>query len=406
MANRAQDPELLVRVFWPQNHGKPRIYHDGSAPRFRAGSGRAIVNAWMRRGTGACRGQPRAWSPAQLGTVWGLSGVGAGLSLIARMGAVGGCCLALAHCGGPVSSKIDPEIRRVGQSAGRAARRAGAQGRRHIPGRQALYGRRPDLQPGGEHRATAPRASRPGTARTSTAGGPRTAKSTTCSRFRPRIRRCRSRAMPASPISPTSARSSCGSTTAGPIMRDRLIDVSVRTARAARLSGQRHRPRAGGLCRPRFACGLRRYPARGHASSRHAGAGTGGDQACGLAGLRGAIRIAAGRGAVPTPAERPFELGHDEAPGRAAMRANAQAAARSSVPPIAPVAAACPGRTCSAGRAASSRPGDRSNFDSRFAPGRQAAVPAVPGRAEPVSAYAAPVADPSQGSVVTGRGLY
>ena len=39
----------------------------------------------------------------------GLSGVGAGLSLIARMGAIVGCCLALAHCGGPVSSKIDPK---------------------------------------------------------------------------------------------------------------------------------------------------------------------------------------------------------------------------------------------------------------------------------------------------------
>jgi rare lipoprotein A len=39
----------------------------------------------------------------------GLSGVGTALSAVARVGAVGGCCLALAHCGGPVSSKVDPK---------------------------------------------------------------------------------------------------------------------------------------------------------------------------------------------------------------------------------------------------------------------------------------------------------
>mgnify|MGYP002652400236 CR=1 FL=1 len=39
----------------------------------------------------------------------GLSGIGAALSLVVRAGAVGCCCLALAQCGGPISSKLDPK---------------------------------------------------------------------------------------------------------------------------------------------------------------------------------------------------------------------------------------------------------------------------------------------------------
>src|SRR5262245_60248384 len=39
----------------------------------------------------------------------GLTGLGAALSLVARAGAVGLCCLALAQCGGPISSKLDPK---------------------------------------------------------------------------------------------------------------------------------------------------------------------------------------------------------------------------------------------------------------------------------------------------------
>jgi len=37
-----------------------------------------------------------------------LSGIGAGMSLMARIGAVAGCCLALAHCG-KISGKVDPK---------------------------------------------------------------------------------------------------------------------------------------------------------------------------------------------------------------------------------------------------------------------------------------------------------
>ena len=164
----------------------------------------------------------------------GRGGVGAGLSLIARIGAVWRR-LRAARPVRPGARQARSEIRRVVEPAPGRARRAGAQGRRHLPRRQALHDRRPDLRAARKIPTTAPRAWHPGTARISTAGRPPTARSTTWRRSRPRIRRCRSRAMRASPISPTRNPSSCASTTAGPITRNRLIDVSVRTAQAARL---------------------------------------------------------------------------------------------------------------------------------------------------------------------------
>jgi len=48
--------------------------------------------------------------------------------------------------------------------------------------------------------------------------------------------------------------------------------------------------------------------------------------------------------------------------------------------------------------------GESTNFASRFAPAN--AVAGVPTRVEPVSAYAAQASAPSQGAVMTGRGLY
>src|ERR1043166_2825745 len=46
-------------------------------------------------------GVPLGWKSGLSGS--GASGLGAALSLVARAGAVGCCCLALAQCGGPFS---------------------------------------------------------------------------------------------------------------------------------------------------------------------------------------------------------------------------------------------------------------------------------------------------------------
>jgi hypothetical protein len=95
---------------------------------------------------------------------------------------------------------------------------------------------------------------------------------------------------------------------------------------------------------------------------------------------------------VPTPAERPFELGHDDSSAREARRAPSQdyaAVQRAPLPPpAAPVAQA--------------RQGQPSNFDSRFAPAN--AMAQAPSRVEPVSAFAGQ--GPAQSGFVSGRGLY
>jgi rare lipoprotein A len=325
-----------------------------------------------------------------------LSSVGAGLSLIARMGAVGGCCLALAHCGGPVSSKIDPKYGvsasprvvqfgepvpkgggsyRVGkpyvvggrtynpeENAGYSAEGIASWYGDDFHGRRTANGEVYDMQSISAAHPTLPI--------------PSYARVTNLANQRSIIVRVNDR---------------------GPYHAGRLIDVSVRTARL--LGFQENgtarvrvdyvgRASLAGSDDTRLEATLRRgTPAPGPAEIKLAAA-----QAF-------AVRSEppASRGAVPTPAERPFELGHEQGAGRAAMRANAQAVAVERAP-IAPVAQQ-PRQP-----QASARP-VASNFDARFAPAANV-VPAVPGRPEPVSAYTAPVSHPSQGSVVTGRGLY
>ena len=91
--------------------------------------------------------------------------------------------------------------------------------------------------PGGGPHIIAPRASPPGTATTSTAASPPTAKSTTWRRSRRRIRRCRCRATCASPISRTAARSIVRVNDRGPYHAnrdDRPVDEGGRTARFQR----------------------------------------------------------------------------------------------------------------------------------------------------------------------------
>src|SRR6185369_15983991 len=60
-------------------------------------------------GSRLAHGIRRCWGLRCWGLHMGLSGVGAMLSLVARTGAVGCCCLALAQCGGPITSKLDPK---------------------------------------------------------------------------------------------------------------------------------------------------------------------------------------------------------------------------------------------------------------------------------------------------------
>jgi rare lipoprotein A len=334
----------------------------------------------------------------------GLSGVGAGLSLIARMGAVVGCCLALAHCGGPVSGKVDPKygvsasprVVQFGEPVpkGGGSYRVGkpyvVAGRTYNPeentgysaegiaswygddfhGRRTANGEVYDMQSISAAHPTLPI--------------PSYARVTNLANQRSIIVRVNDR---------------------GPYHAGRLIDVSVRTARL--LGFQENgtarvrvdfvgRASLAGSDDTRLEATLRRgTPAPGPAEIKLAASQAFAVQS----------ESSARRSVVPTPAERPFELGHDQSAGRAAMRANAQAVGAVERAPIAPVAQQ-PRQSAPARQVAS---GERSNFDTRFAPAQTAAqaAPVVPGRVEPpVSAYAAPVSAPSQGSVVTGRGLY
>jgi len=332
------------------------------------------------------------------------------------MGAIAGCSLALAHCGGPVSSKIDPKYGvsasprvvqfgepvpkgggtyRVGkpyvvggrsyspeENAGYSAEGIASWYGDDFHGRRTANGEVYDMQSISAAHPTLPI--------------PSYARVTNLANQRSIIVRVNDR---------------------GPYHAGRLIDVSVRTARL--LGFQENgtarvrvdyvgRASLAGSDDTRLEATLRRgTPAPGPAEIKLAAS-----QAFAVQSDSSAVR-----GAVPTPAERPFELGHDQAPSlqasslqapslqapsRAAMRANAQAVVAVERAPIGPVAQHA--RPSAAARPVAS--GDRLNFDARFAPAQVSAVPAVPGRAEPVSAYAAPVANPSRGSVMTGRGLY
>jgi rare lipoprotein A len=330
----------------------------------------------------------------------GLSGVGTALSVVARIGRVGGCCLALAHCGGPVSSKVDPKygvsasprVVQFGEPVpkGGGTYRVGKPymvgGRTYSPeentaysaegvaswygddfhGRQTANGEVYDMQSISAAHPTLPI--------------PSYARVTNLANQRSIIVRVNDR---------------------GPYHAGRLIDVSARTARL--LDFKDHgtarvrveyvgRASLAGSDDTRLEATLRRgTPAPGPAEIKLAAS-----QAFAVRSEAMAIR-----GAVPTPAERPFELGHDQGSariaGRANVQGNAQAVAAVERTPIAPVAvpsrqAATPMKQVAAG--------DRSNFDARFAPAN--AGPGMPAQGGPVSAYAAP----SQGAVMSGRGLY
>ena len=118
------------------------------------------------------------------------------------------------------------------------------------------------------------------------------------------------------------------------------------------------------------------------------------------------------RGAVPVPADRPFELGHDEAAARVARRRPASEVAAVSRQPIAPVAAQP--EAAEADRAQIGRPIGSAAKPAALGSNGSAASPPVsrrpavcrprPPATAPVSAFAGPA--PANGAVMSGRGLY
>jgi len=336
----------------------------------------------------------------RIGDGMGLSGVGTALSVIARIGAVGGCCLALAHCGGPVSSKVDPKY---GVSASPRVVQFGEP----VPKGGGTYRVGKPYMVGGQSYSPEENTDYRAEGIASWYGddfhGRRTANGEVYDM------QSISAAHPTLPI-PSYARVTnlanqrsiiVRVNDRGPYHAGRLIDLSARTARL--LGFQDHgtarvrveyvgRASLAGSDDTRLEATLRRgTPAPGPAEIKLAAS-----QAFAVRSEATAIR-----GAVPTPAERPFELGHNQdsarVAGRAKAQGNAQAMAAVERAPIAPVAApsrqaATPTKQVAAG--------ERSNFDARFAPAN--AGPATPGQGGPVSAYAAP----SQGAVMSGRGLY
>jgi rare lipoprotein A len=330
----------------------------------------------------------------------GLNSVGPALSLIARIGAVGCCCLALAQCGGPISSKLDPKygvsasprIVQLGEPVpkGGGTYRIGKPyvvgGRTYSPEENSSYRAEGIASWYGEDfhgRATANgevydmqsiSAAHP------TLPIPSYARVTNLANQRSIIVRINDR---------------------GPYHADRLIDVSARTAQLLGFSNTgttrvrvEYAGRASleGSDDTRLEATLRRgTPAPGPGEIKLAAS-----QA-----FVAQSEAAAIRGQVPTPSDRPFELGQDGSVSRVAKRSQPQEFAAVERAPLAPVATQGKQIPPPSRPAAS---GESSNFASRFAPAH--AVAGVPTRVEPVSAYTAQASAPFQGAVVTGRGLY
>lgn len=340
----------------------------------------------------------------------GLSGMGAVVSLVARVGAVGCCCLALAHCGGPISSKLDPKygvsasprVVQLGEPVpkGGGTYRVGKPymvgGRTYSPeenssyraegiaswygedfhGRQTANGEVYDMQSISAAHPTLPI--------------PSYARVTNLANQRSIIVRINDR---------------------GPYHADRLIDVSARTAQLLGFSdvGTTRvrveyvgKASLAGSDDTRLEATLRRgTPAPGPGEIKLAAAQAFGAQS----------EAAAIRGPVPTPSDRPFELGQGDGATRIAKRSQPEQRARGQEfaaverAPLAPVAAPTKQAPATDKSVASA---EQPNFASRFAPAN--AVASVPSRVEPVSAYAAQTSVPSQGAVqgavITGRGLY
>jgi rare lipoprotein A len=210
----------------------------------------------------------------------------------------------------------------------------------------------------------------------------------------------------------------------GPYHQGRLIDVSVRTARLLRFYD-------AGVTRVRVDY-VGRAALEGSDDTKLAATLRSGTPAPGPAELR----LASSRaflpqsaepmpGSVPLPADRPYELGHEEASSRVAKRSGSTQTAsigRQSVTPVEPPQAAARVKAVTA-TAAKSGPSSaparatavasapaavesnqwEHSFANRFVPAGN--LPAVPTGTGPMSAFAGP-APANNGAVVSGRGLY
>jgi rare lipoprotein A len=198
----------------------------------------------------------------------------------------------------------------------------------------------------------------------------------------------------------------------GPYHANRLIDVSVRTARLLEFYDR-------GITRVRVEY-VGRAALEGSDDTKLAATLRSGTPAPGPS----EVRIAASRpflpqspepvrGAVPLPADRPFELGHEETTFRVARRQPATEVAAVTRQPIAPVTvqpktaeATAPKTspataTKPAAKPAASDEWER-GFAARFAPVSSLSAP--PGAPAPVSAFAG--SPSANGSVMSGRELY
>ena len=299
-----------------------------------------------------------------------LSGIGAGVSLVARIGAVAGCCLALAHCG-KMSGKVDPKygvsasprVVQFGEPVpkGGGVYRVGKPyvvgGRSYTPEQSAHYSAEGIASWYGEdfhgrltansevYDMAAISAAHP------TLPIPSYVRVTNLANKRSIVARVNDR---------------------GPYHQNRLIDVSVRTAKLLGFYDQ-------GTARVRVDY-VGPASMEGSDDSR----------------LEATLR----RG-TPAPPDRPFELGQAAPPARLAKRAPSSEFSAVTREPIGPVAAT-PNSTAGSAprRMASGQP--PASFGARFGPA--AGMPAAGARIEPVPAYAS--SEPSSGAVITGRGLY
>ena len=292
------------------------------------------------------------------------------MSLMARIGAVAGCCLALAHCG-KISGKVDPKygvsasprVVQFGEPVpkGGGVYRVGKPyvvgGRSYTPEQSAHYSAEGIASWYGEdfhgrltansevYDMAAISAAHP------TLPIPSYVRVTNLANKRSIIARVNDR---------------------GPYHQNRLIDVSVRTAKLLGFYDQ-------GTARVRV-------------------------DYVGPASLEGSddSRLEATlRRGTPAPPDRPFELGQAAPPARLAKRAPSSEFSAVTREPIGPVAAT-PNSTAGSAprRMASGQP--PASFGARFGPA--AGMPAAGARIEPVPAYAS--SEPSSGAVITGRGLY
>jgi rare lipoprotein A len=331
----------------------------------------------------------------------GRGGVAAKLGLIARMGAVGGCCVVLAHCGQSPSGKIDPKygvsssprLVALGDPVpkGGGTYRVGKPyvigGRTYEPQENASYSAEGLASWYGEDfhgRATANgevfdmtsiSAAHP------TLPIPSYARITNLANQKSIIVRVNDR---------------------GPYHANRVIDVSVRTAKLLGFYDN-------GVTRVRVDY-VGRAALEGSDDTRLAATLRSGTPAPGPSEVRIASArpflpqfAAPVRGAVPVPPDRPFELGHSDTAGRVAKRGSANefaAVVRQPIPELATQAAPKAASRSAAKPAAKDE--WEQGFAARFAPA--SSLPTAPATTAPVSAFAGSA--PATGAFVSGRGLY